>query len=62
MLNEHLLPLLKQLKLELSEDKLQKMELYWDRVKNAPLNLTSICEDADAALLHFCGFSCATCL
>ncbi len=53
MLNEYLLPLLKQLDIELSEDKLQKLELYWEKVKNAPLNLTSISEDADAALLHF---------
>lgn len=45
--------LISQLDLHLSEDQLEKMQRYWQSVKNAPLNLTSIREDRDAALLHF---------
>jgi len=45
--------LLSQLDLHLTEEQLQKMEEYWQDVKCAPLNLTSIREDRDAAILHF---------
>ena len=45
--------LVSQLNLHLTEEQLQKMEQYWQSVKNAPLNLTSIKEDRDAAVLHF---------
>ncbi|MBQ6474577.1 MAG: 16S rRNA (guanine(527)-N(7))-methyltransferase RsmG [Clostridia bacterium] len=45
--------LVSQLDLHLTEEQLQKMEQYWQSVKSAPLNLTSIKEDRDAAVLHF---------
>ena len=41
------------LHLSLSQDALARMAAYWERVKNAPLNLTAIRDDESAAILHF---------
>ena len=41
------------LHLSLSRDALARMAAYWERVKNAPLNLTAIRDDESAAILHF---------
>jgi 16S rRNA G527 N7-methylase RsmG len=53
MLQTELAALLSQLHLSAPAQTLEKLELYWERVKQAPINLTAIKTDADAALLHF---------
>ncbi len=53
MLQTELAVLLSQLHLSAPAQTLEKLELYWERVKQAPINLTAIKTDADAALLHF---------